>query len=44
MDKKKPSGAEYKRRRKEKEKAAVENTPKLTDLFSKQGLFVTHFV
>ena len=44
MDSKKPSGAAYRKMRKEKEAKAVKNTPKLTDLFKRiEGLLISHF-
>lgn len=40
MDSKKPSGAEFKKRRIEKEAEAVRNTPKIQSYFTpKQGLY-----
>lgn len=44
MKSNKLSGAAYRKIRKEKEAAAVKNTPKLTELFQRnEGLFITHF-
>lgn len=42
MNTKKPSGAAYRKLRKEKEEAATKNTPKLTTLFRNEGLFISH--